>query len=305
MNAKLRIIIPLAILAVAGVCYAIWAPVGTLSSFGWKDLAIICPLGALGTMIASQTIIPRAVVSLVIGIVAIFLLGRVFCGWVCPVPVFSKIRGILKKSDNTDVAPVRDFELTAEEKASLKACSHGCGSCAAKGTLDSRHFILVGGLLSTAIFGFPVFCMVCPIGLIFGLVFMIISLFGAGDVTWTIIAVPALLTVELLFFRKWCTHICPLSAFMSLISKASPTFRPSIDNETCLETAKGATCSKCASVCSVGINPRHPELGSDFAECIKCRACVDICPTNSLTLPFLPAKKETATPEPVLAETKE
>lgn len=39
----LRIVIPLAILAAAGIAFAIYAPIGNLSSFGWKDISLICP----------------------------------------------------------------------------------------------------------------------------------------------------------------------------------------------------------------------------------------------------------------------
>ena len=39
--------------------------------------------------------------------------------------------------------------------------------------LDSRHYVLGGALLSTAVFGFPVFCLVCPIGLTFATVLVV------------------------------------------------------------------------------------------------------------------------------------
>lgn len=39
---------------------------GTMSGFGWDTFSMLCPLGALGTMIATKTMIPRAVVSLVL-----------------------------------------------------------------------------------------------------------------------------------------------------------------------------------------------------------------------------------------------
>ena len=293
MNTKFRIIIPLVVLALAGVAFIAFAPVGTLSAFGWRDIAIICPLGALATMIAAKAIIPRAVVSLVLAIIAIFILGRMYCGWVCPVPVFSKLRNVFKsKSERSaNLAPKKDFELTEEELASLKGCKGGCGSCASKSGFDSRHIVLLAALISTALFGFPVFCLICPIGLSFGLVFVLITLFGTGDLSWTVVVIPALLLVEVVFFRKWCTHICPLGALMSLVSKPSKTLRPTIDDSKCLETSTDATCGKCATVCEVGIDPRHPEKGANFAECLKCRACVEACPGNALSLPFIARKK--------------
>ena len=52
---------------------------GTMSGFGWDTFSMLCPLGALGTMIATKTMIPRAVVSLIAALVLVF--GRAFCSW--------------------------------------------------------------------------------------------------------------------------------------------------------------------------------------------------------------------------------
>lgn len=318
MSQKLRIIIPLALLGVAGVAYAAHVSAGTLSAFGWESISLICPIGALGTMLASKMLVPRAVVSIVLAIAAILLLGRAFCGWLCPVPVWSKLRGIFKKGggnatkeaasagradDAGDAAGTADTAsaataakaaspLSAAEMRALKtSCAGGCSSCADRKPADSRHIILGGTLLSAAIFGFPVFCLVCPVGLSFALVFLLIALFGGGDVTWSVLIIPALIAAEVIFFRKWCSHLCPISSFMSLVGRANRTFQPAIDDEKCLETAHGATCGRCAEVCEVAINPRHPELGTTFNECTRCRACADACPGHAISFPLIARKK--------------
>ena len=178
MNTKrLRTIIPLAVIAVVAVGFATHVGVGTLSAIGWQDISLLCPLGALMTMIATKTMIPRAVISVVIAIALILLFARAFCGWVCPVPVVSKIRGIFsKKTSNTDMtgtgvlpasenplvkaavadgagagteAAAEPAPLSADEQAALKGCGSkaGCSSCAEKrAALDSRHVILGGSL---------------------------------------------------------------------------------------------------------------------------------------------------------------
>lgn len=242
-------------------------------------------------MLASKTMVPRAVISLVIAVVGIIILGRAFCAWICPVPVLGKLRGLLKKQEPTDEG-ARDVAspLTAKEVKSLKtACS---GTCHAQRPVNSRHLILGGSLLSAAIFGFPVFCLICPIGLSFAFVFVLIVMFGSGDVSWSVVAIPLLLLVEVVFFRKWCSHICPLSALMSLVGKANRTFRPSIDDTKCLETAHGVTCGRCAQVCEVAIDPRHPERGANWSECTKCRACLESCPGDAIRMPLLPRGKK-------------
>ena len=160
-----------------------------------------------------------------------------------------------------------------------------------------------GALASTFIFGFPVFCLVCPIGLTFATILLVINLFSHGDVTWSLIVVPALLIAEVLLFKKWCHKLCPLSAFMSLIAKANKTFVPTIDDAKCLETAKGGACGACGRVCEEGIDPRHPQLSqAAWSECTKCRACVDACPANAITMPLLP-RRTPSTAEPVAVPT--
>lgn len=342
MNTKrLRTIIPLAVIAVIGVGFATHVGVGTLSAIGWQDISLLCPLGALATMIATKTLLPRAVISIVIALALILLLARAFCGWICPVPVVSKIRGIFsKKTSNTDmtgtgVLPADEnplvkaakeakvnsaantadaangaalaadapAPLSADEQAALSGCGHSCSSCAEKrATFDSRHVILGGSLLSAAVFGFPVFCLICPIGLTFATIVLVMRLFAFGDVAWGVILVPALLLAEVVFFRKWCSKFCPISALMSLVGKANRTFVPAIDNAKCRESAQGTSCEACAAVCPQGINVRHPEAGMSFSECTKCRACVEACPTRAITMPFLPKK---AAPSTVVMEDDE
>ncbi|MBM6999029.1 4Fe-4S binding protein, partial [bacterium] len=66
--------------------------VGTFSGLGWGAVTLLCPLGALTTMLASRMLVPRAVVSLALGVALILLVGRAFCGWVCPVPLVGRLR---------------------------------------------------------------------------------------------------------------------------------------------------------------------------------------------------------------------
>lgn len=292
-SGKLRVIVPSAVLAVAAVAYVAHVDVGTLSSFGWSTISLICPLGALSTLLASKTVVVHVLVALGIGVVLLVVFGRALCGWVCPVPVVSKLRTLFARgpsrpgdaqeegeSGEQHVAPLAD-----EERALIAGA--GCAACGKKrgSVVDSRHIVLGGSLLTAAVFGFPVFCLVCPVGLSFATIFLIINLFGAGDLTWSVVIVPALLLIEVVFFRKWCSTFCPLSALASLLAKAGRFFRPKIDDAVCLETSSGVSCGVCGKVCPERIDPRHPELSeASVSECTKCRACVENCPAGAIKL---------------------
>ena len=313
-NSKtLRTLTALAVIVIVFVGFLTNLGIGTISAPGVWDISILCPLGALGTMLASKMMVPRALVSLVIMVALIIIFARAFCGWICPVPLVQKLRDLFSKpqakeakaedADGTKAANVAP--LTDEEKAALATgCEKdakglaGCASCAKKrgDAVDARHFVLGGALVSTFIFGFPVFCLVCPIGLTFATILLLVNLFGQGDVTWSLIVVPALLIAEVVLFKKWCHKLCPLSAFMSLIAKLNRTFKPTIDDAKCLETSKGAACGRCGKACNEGIDPRHPELSeAAWSECTKCRSCVDACPANAITMPLIAKKGEKVT----------
>lgn len=278
MKKALRTIIPLAAMIVIAAGYLTTSGIGTLSAIGWGDVSLLCPLGALTAMLASKTIIPRAMVSLIVALVVIVLFGRAFCAWVCPVPVVSKLRDAFRKK------PSKSNEFSEEgggrvQRENLRGRE-----------VDSRFIVLAGALLSATIFGFPVFCLLCPIGLTFATILVVMLLFTNGDVTWSAILIPAFLLIEVVLFRKWCSRICPLAALMGLVGKLNRTWRPTVDETKCLG-AKGTRCGKCAKACNEGINVADLANGVPQSDCTKCRACVDACPAHAISMPFI-AKKQ-------------
>ncbi len=290
-----RTVVAAVAFAALAVCLVANVAAGTWCGFGADDIAVLCPVGALLSMVAAKTLIPRAVISIVVAIALVLVLGRLFCGWVCPVTLWRRIGAFFKpvKKREAELAAVSEENraLAAEEIAALVAVrgGHDCASCGAchskrNAKFDSRHVVLGGAVLTTAVFGFPVFCLVCPVGLSFAAVALLVSLFGAGDLNWSLLFVPAMLVIELVFLRKWCGRFCPISAFMSLFSRFSRTAAPVIDNEQCLETAKGTACSRCATVCTFDVNLRHPDLGElPVHDCARCGDCIDACPTGAIS----------------------
>lgn len=324
----LRALVMGVILVVVAIGYFTAVGIGNLSGFGFDVFAFLCPLGYLESLLASKIFVPRALISVIAVVLLIIVLGRVFCAWMCPMPFLQKIvPGLGKKSKKakgakdaaalSENAPAQaappaagDDAAPAAAEASVAVASEATSvaPAAAEPTaqeidahiggkpnrfkFDSRYGVLLGALGSAAIFGFPVFCLICPVGLTFAGVFLVMRLFAFGETTWAIIAVPLVLLLEVVFFRKWCSKICPLGAVISLISGANKTLRPTIDDGKCLDTSKGISCLRCAKSCPEHINIREPELSEvSLNNCTKCRECSDHCPTQAITFPFLPSRK--------------
>lgn len=305
---RLRMIIALAIIAVVAVGYFTAGGIGNICGIGFESLTLLCPLGALMALLAEKTAIPLAVISVVAVLAICIVLGKVFCSWVCPVHFLAgpKRRKELAACEGgaargakgapaesrTDAAKAT-APLTAQEKKALSGCSSCASPCGKSGgvKIDSRHGILAAALGSTLVFGFPVFCLVCPVGLTFATVLLVMRLFAFGETTWTIIAFIALIAAEVILLPRWCAKFCPLGALLSLMSGLNRTFRPHLNAEKCLAESRGASCDLCVRACPEGINLHDIAAGeTTLADCSKCRACADVCPEHAITFPLLAPK---------------
>lgn len=300
----LRTIVTFAVLALVAVGYFTAWGIGNLSGFGWDAFSVLCPLGYLESLVASKTFVPRAFLSFVLVIVAIVLLGRVFCAWICPMPTLQRLIPGVKLGSKKRAAESKRADAEVADGTAVERADAAAGECAVSGKpagrarvkFDSRFGVLLGALASAAIFGFPVFCLICPVGLTFATVLLVMRLFAFGDVTWAVVAVPLVLLVEVVFLRKWCGKFCPLGALISLVSGANRTLRPHVDNASCLFTSKGKKCFACSKACPEHIDVRRPELSEAAAmNCTKCRECADACPAHAITFPVLPKAEEPAT----------
>lgn len=297
---------------------------GTASSFGIAEIAAICPLGNLEAMLASKTFLPRALVGFAVFLVVAVLLGRFFCGWLCPVPwiekALSKLRapgrrfGLgLKESPAASETPrtsacttTNASSNTASEsgKNAPRSCPSGascasssCKDCALasrvkekadQATEKTPYWILGGALASSAVFGFPVFCLICPVGLTFALTVALWRLFEFNETNWAILWFAGFLVLELLVLRRWCSRFCPLGALWTLASRLNRFFRPKAREDLCTRMTHGVPCTICRDVCPEGIDPasvaNDPML---LARCTKCGACEAACPTGAVHFPFL------------------
>ncbi len=267
-----------AIVIVASACKLGW---GTLCSLGPGGLAYICPLGFLEGLVASRIASPGIWLPLAIMLATIVLFGRYFCAWVCPT-IFVKALG--RSVPRRNRAPAARTLPAAAAPANPPPAS---ALRRALAVLDSRHLVLASALLSAAIFGFPVFCMICPVGLFFGSAFAIGRLFSIQQPSLELVLYPAIIIVEIFVLKNWCRSFCPLGALLTLLSTLNPFFRPTVRPDRCLHS-DGVNCQACRNACPEEIDLHQPLAGRALPNCTKCLACSEKCPSKAIHFPFRP-----------------
>ena len=156
-------------------------------------------------------------------------------------------------------------------------------------------------VLTTAAFGFPVFCLICPVGLSVATFIALWRLLQFSEATLSLVVFPVILVAEIVLLRKWCHRFCPLGALLGLMARLSRTFRPTVAAESCLHCS-GASCSRCADVCPEGIDLHHPEASVSLAECTKCGECRDACPAHAISFPLLARTEKAGLPVASVAQ---
>ena len=302
---KARALVFAFVVGLVAVGLAFHTGTGTPSSFGFDAIAALCPLGALETMLGAREVMLHPLLLLAAMLAAIALLGKAFCAWMCPAPWLQRLIKPSKRKADADTPIGHDPSAGAGKSAAASlaagsaahSCSRAdeqrCPACALDPVggardglrLDTRHATLLGALGATAVFGFPVFCLVCPIGLTFATLIGLWHLLQFNETSWGLVIFPFILVLEVVFLRKWCTRICPVGALVSLVAGANRTLRPHVRHKACLRTS-GIDCRACVEACPEQVDPHSARI----PECSKCGACVEACPAGALSIRLLPRK---------------
>lgn len=330
----LRIGIAAAVLVVIFALTFVHVPIGTLCA--------LCPVGFAEIALAGGSIPWALLPGVLIVLVVVFLLGRVFCSWICPTSFLKNVfggrtpRGLTGKTGacpgcaasgsdggSGDAGDINDpddgsddaGDISAVDKAPTSDPSNGCSinskdACAAKidgtsgassidlkdacavnpnaartrNSLLSQGMVLAVLLIVSLIVHFPVFCLFCPIGLVFGTMFALSRMFITWQPGWELIVFPAMLAIELFLLKRWCSAICPLGFFFGVMSKARSKigFLPNVkvDGKKCLHNEG---CEVCAVTCPENICAATSD-SRDLEDCTLCLDCKEHCPTRAISI---------------------
>jgi len=253
------------------------------------------PLTVVSSLLAGHTLVKGFLWA--VGILLLtLLLGRVFCGFICPFGTIHHAVGTFKPA----------LKGSRMVQANHKTSSQ-----------KIKYFILIL-LLVAAIFGLNAAGLMDPIAFLFrSLALAVLPALGAGfrsffeamaasdfkilnlasygaevmvspifgysqpayQTAWFIgFLFLVILFVNRLRVRFWCRTLCPLGALLGIFSRIS-ILKLEKYEQKCTE------CNLCLRHCQGAASPR-PDQDWEAAECLMCFNCYNVCPEDALAFRF-------------------
>ncbi|BCO09607.1 hypothetical protein GF1_19830 [Desulfolithobacter dissulfuricans] len=221
---------------------------GWYQSLGIGELWFVSPLEGLESILVTKKLYLPALIGMLPPVLLALLLGRVFCGWICPINFFGELLDRLRRLISRKKR-LQDRLVLARRLL---------------------WFALIGEFLLTMILGAPIFVIMSPPGLV-GREIMMAVFFHKLAVEGVVLV--AVLLLELLTRRFYCRYFCPLGGLLALIgSRRRLVIHQEL--EACTQ------CGLCDHACPLGLNPSLGEGRSVY--CWNCGACVDSCRPGAL-----------------------
>jgi ferredoxin-type protein NapH len=211
------------------------------------------PLVALGTPAAFLSLLP----SILLPVALTLLVGRYFCGWVCPTGFLSE-----------GISALRNWLIAR----GIRLPAWRIGS-------RWRYLLLGLGTAYALLSGISLFPWIYPPAVLGREVFAAIAWSQAGIGLSFLVALG--LAELLVAPRIWCHALCPGGALYALMSRFR-LLRIRRDAAACV------ACTRCVQACAFAQSPMTDRIGGD---CTACGACIQACPTQALAL-TLPLSKE-------------
>lgn len=179
-------------------------------------------------------------------LVVTLLLGRVFCGWLCP---FGALLMLVDKAGRAvfKIGILKQFRQKILHRSQRV-----------------RYFWLLF-IVVIFLLGSNWVLFLSPFALFSHEIVRILQ----GAVPWVLIGIMA---GTLFFSRLWCSVLCPTGILLSAIARLR-LFRYQVAGK-CIQ------CAKCTAICSAGAAP--VDTGMAKEGCLSCGDCQRVCPTKAV-----------------------
>ncbi len=224
---------------------------GSLWSLDVAGVRISEPLAFLETF-ASNGWVPIVFFLSALPLLLITLfLGRVFCGWLCPInPILEytgKLRSFLRKIG----IPFHTVQFS----------------------FNIKYYLLAAGIIFSFIAGIPALSYIYPPLVLARDIYLYVYLLPVVGLSFIL----GIILFEFFFApRCWCRSFCPGGALYSLLGRLR-LLRVSTDKAHCSKDEE--KCSVCYDSCSMGLFPAGDD---NLTECDNCGKCIADCPEKAL-----------------------
>jgi ferredoxin len=244
-------------------------------------------------MIAGRAWIPRLGLAL-ITVVATLLLGRVWCGWICPLGTvlewirFPRARRVPSFSQGSSLpVPSSRWRTVKYVLLTLIVAAALFGNLtllvldpiailtrtATTVVLPALNFAITGA--EKALYAVPAARPAVDLveRLLRGPVLPLTQFYFTGSVAIALLF-AGVVALNAISDRFWCRYLCPLGGMLALLSKVA-VFRRMVGDEC-------NRCAQCAGACPM--DTIEPERGyeSDPGECTVCLDCFADCPRSGI-----------------------
>ncbi len=222
---------------------------GTIWSARLFGVSLSDPLAGAEAIISSRSFYKPMLWSLLIPVAVTVLLGRVFCGWICPMntllEVVDKCRRLLR------IAEIHEHDV--------------------KFSLKNKYLILAVVLGLVGVTGVPFVALFYPPAVMSREVHLFVFGSTVGIGAYVLLAICA---IELFVSKRWwCRYICPGGALYSLLGRFR-VVRVERDENKCVQ------CGECVRVCQFDLRPMLVQITG--MECTNCGSCVKACNDDAL-----------------------
>ncbi|MCP4213511.1 MAG: 4Fe-4S binding protein [bacterium] len=225
--------------------------VWTIDIFGFK---LSDPLAVFESSVVTMYLYWPFILSMAIPLLVTLILGRVYCGWLCPfhfvLEINAKVRRLLEKTGY----PTRDIAFSRR----------------------TRYIVLAVGLVAAFFFGMPLLSLIYPPAVMSREFFYRIFNSAWGNGFFILLGICF---VELILSRRWwCRSVCPGGAVYTALSHRR-LLNIERNEHTC------DRCGDCNPVCPYALDPMNKQL-SRSSQCDNCGLCISSCRPKALKYKF-------------------
>ncbi|GAB4377348.1 MAG: hypothetical protein Kow0042_24950 [Calditrichia bacterium] len=228
---------------------------GTLYSLSMGNLDMVDPALLLQTILLTGQIYFPLLLAAVVPLVIAFLLGKVFCSWVCPFNLLGEFAEKLRRKINP-----RSVKIRNSNPRSL------------------TYWLVFGAIiLAVAVSGIPIVTLISLPGLLSA---EISDWIGWGEVGIEGGIIVFIILIEIIVApRFWCKYVCPVGATLALF-RSSRTLKIYYNPQTCSCRPGYLPCN---SACPIHLDPRQANI---YPYCYNCGECVEVCREKGQALQF-------------------